>query len=122
MPARVYRLAAPLLLGSAMAAQAVTLSTPVIQGKDVIACTVTNVGTRDATLVALEMFRLDGLPIPPQGPSCGATLAPRQSCIISTRGTSLYGFCQATGSGKLRLSVFGYIGNDVVVALPGTAN
>ena len=122
MRARVSMLVASLLLGSALAAHAVTLSTPVLQGKDVVACVVTNVGTRDATLVALEMFRTDGTPFEPEGSSCGATLGPRQSCSISRRGTSLYAFCQATGSGKLRLSVFGFVGVDVATALPGTAN
>jgi hypothetical protein len=38
MRARVSMLVASLLLGSALTAHAVTLSTPVIQGKDVIAC------------------------------------------------------------------------------------
>jgi hypothetical protein len=122
MRARIVMLVVPLLLASAFAAHAVTLSTPVIQGRDVIACVVTNVGTRDATLAAFEMFDTEGTPFDAERGPCGGTLGPRRSCNIFQRGTSLYGFCQANGNGKLRLSVLGFVGDAVAVTLAGTAD
>ena len=122
MPARLYWLAAPLLLGSAMAGPAAHLSSTRDPRQGCHRVHGRNVRDQGRHVGGAGDVLARRGAHPPQGPSCGATLAPRQSCSISTRGTSLYGFCQATGSGKLRLSVFGYIGNDVVVALPGTAN
>jgi uncharacterized protein len=117
--ARFFMLSVPVLLGSAVAVHAVTLTTPFLQGGSAVVCAVTNVGTQDATLTSVEMFSFEGIPIPADN-YCGATLGPRRIRSVTVGGTMPSAFCQATGSGKLRVSILGYDGG-VKVAIPGTA-
>ncbi len=120
MVARFFMLSVSMLLGSAVAAHAVTLSTPWLQGGTAVACTVTNVGTQEATLTSVEMFDVAGALIVPTGDYCGTTLGPRQTCTLTVVASSPSAFCQVTGSGKLRASILAFNG-DLRAALSGTA-
>lgn len=118
MLARFFVFAVTILLPGV--AQAVTLATPLLQGDTALTCAVTNVGTQEASLASVEMFGATGMAVLADD-YCGATLGPRQSCQLVEGGTRPLGFCQVTGSGKLRLTIIGYDAAGPMAALPGTA-
>jgi hypothetical protein len=68
------------------------------------------------------MLDFEGTDMTPRPNGCGSTLGAHRSCYLYQPGTSLSGFCQLTGSGKLRLTIIGYTAGVATITLPGTAN
>ncbi len=112
--------AAALIVGLATPARAVTLATPLVEAVTagfVLLCTVTNVGTKDATIASVKFFNINGTEVAPLiGPSCPATLAPKDTCSFAFPGPN--GHCEVSASGKIRAAaqISNAAGDSVLVA------
>lgn len=102
-------LTAAVLVGAlSTAANALTLSTPVVDNYGTAAntdCIVTNVGTAPIKVANLTIINFGGTTVAPDFSTCPispATLAPHASCE-AVSSTTVSTWCTATASGNFRL-------------------
>lgn len=114
---RITLLALPLLVSGTIA-QAVTLSTPVLENVEIASCIVTNGGTRSAA-VSVEIFDFTGDKLVPIQDGCAtlSPLPPHASCVVGApHGESMSCVVQ-TSSRTVRAAAAAFDGSSNLVTM-----